>query len=132
MPERRYSRQREQILKYVRSTKTHPTAEMVFEALKDEIPQLSLATVYRNLKLLTSDGSIVRIPLPIERYDATLDEHSHFWCRECNRVLDLDLDETSRRLREEAEESEHRIDRVEIMFTGICSECERGMKHEAI
>ena len=48
----RHSHQREMIYNYLLNTEGHPSADMVYDALREEIPNLSLGTVYRNLKLL--------------------------------------------------------------------------------
>jgi Fe2+/Zn2+ uptake regulation proteins len=123
MAGQRYSRQRELILDYLQSTKSHPTAEMVYQALKQEHETLSLATVYRNLKLLAQDGTLICIPLPIERYDSTQSEHPHFWCKSCNQLMDMEEDfhETMEHINRK---SAHKIERCEILFTGICKSCQ--------
>ena len=54
----RYSKKREAILDCLRSTDSHPTAEWIYAQLKGEYPDLSLATVYRNLAQLKSSGII--------------------------------------------------------------------------
>ena len=76
----RYSRQRELIYQSVCASRAHPTAEMVYAALKPEHPGLSLGTVYRNLHLLSDEGKLVRMPFPVERFDGDLHEHGHFCC----------------------------------------------------
>ena len=58
---KRYSRQRELIYETLKHTKEHPTAEMLYQWLKPENPNLSLGTVYRNLNLLADEGSITRM-----------------------------------------------------------------------
>ena len=80
----RYSRQREMIYEAISKSDQHPTAEMVYRWLKPDNPSLSLGTVYRNLNLLTEEGRLVRMPFPVERYDAEIGRAS---CRE--RVLRL-------------------------------------------
>ena len=72
----RYSRQRELIYQALQSTKEHPTADMIYQALKPENPSLSLGTVYRNLNLLASEGRIVRIPSSVDHYDGDTSPHS--------------------------------------------------------
>ena len=54
----RHSRQREKIYNYLVDAIEHPTAEMIHTALREEIPGLSLGTVYRNLNLLEELGKI--------------------------------------------------------------------------
>ena len=60
----RYSYQRQRILEAVQSSTDHPTAVMVYDALKASLPKLSLGTVYRNLNQLADLGRIRKIPLP--------------------------------------------------------------------
>ena len=89
----RYSRQREMIYEYLRGTCEHPSAETVYEALRPQIPGLSLGTVYRNLKLLEELGKIQRISAQgIERYDACQGDHAHFLCEKCGMLRDLGSD----------------------------------------
>ena len=66
MAAKRYSRQRELIYQALRDTKEHPTADMIYQALRPEHPTLSLGTVYRNLNVLSSDGRIVRMPFSVD------------------------------------------------------------------
>ena len=57
----RYSKQREAIRMYLLSTKSHPTAEAVYNNIKNEHPRISLGTVYRNLNLLVEQGEALRL-----------------------------------------------------------------------
>ncbi len=59
----KYSRQRESIIQYLSATHSHPTADMVYMHVKEEFPNISLGTVYRNLNLLADIGEITRFPL---------------------------------------------------------------------
>ena len=56
-----YSKQRETILKVLRSTRSHPSVNWIYENVKKEIPDVGLATVYRNLRQLEAAGEIMRI-----------------------------------------------------------------------
>ena len=60
----KYSRQREAIKHYLASTKEHPTADTVYLHVKEDFPNISLGTVYRNLNLLTDIGEAIKIPTP--------------------------------------------------------------------
>ena len=57
----RHSRQREMIYQYLLTTQEHPSAEMVYHALREEVQGLSLATVYRNLNLLEQLGKVRKV-----------------------------------------------------------------------
>lgn len=122
MPAKRYSRQRELIYQALCSTKEHPTADMVYQWLKPENPNLSLGTVYRNLNLLADEGVIARMPFPVERYDADTTPHPHFRCRCCGAVSDLDLPYDAS-LDEQVEAQGHEVDHHSVLFTGICVNC---------
>ena len=91
MSERRFSHQRERIYVIVRSSHSHPTAEMVYQQLKAEMPRLSLGTVYRNLRQMAEEGRLVELDGPVARFDAATIPHTHFRCTDCGAVLDLDL-----------------------------------------
>ena len=124
MAQRRYSKQRELIYEAVRGTNEHPTAETVYHWLKPDNPALSLGTVYRNLNQLADDGSLLRLPFPVERFDANTAPHPHFRCRVCGKVYDLDAVTYDPSLDEAAEQrSGHRIERHELLFTGVCLNC---------
>lgn len=62
MPGQRFSHQRERIYQAVRDSREHPTAEMVYQSLKPEMPRLSLGTVYRNLHQMAQEGRLTEIP----------------------------------------------------------------------
>lgn len=90
----KFSRQRQCIIEYLRSTKEHPTAEMVYLHVKTKYPNISLGTIYRNLKLLVKQGQIKQLYCGdgCERFDSDISEHNHFICRHCNHVMDLSME----------------------------------------
>lgn len=118
----RLTKQRSAILKYLRSVTCHPTAEDIFAAVRKEIPEMSLATVYRNLKYLAENGFILQLATQDgkSRYDGNSQYHFHFICRECAKVYDIW--QVSRTI---ARDLKHlgRIDQVECNVYGACSEC---------
>ena len=77
---RKKSRKREAMLAALRATTEHPTAEMLYNTLKPEYPELSLGTVYRNLSVLAEEGLVVSVAHVNgqERYDARVEPHTHF------------------------------------------------------
>lgn len=89
-----YSRQRESVLQYLRSTHSHPTAETIYQNMQLENPKISLGTVYRNLTLLAEIGEIQKISVPDgpDRFDGDPTPHYHFVCKQCGNVLDLKID----------------------------------------
>ena len=93
----KYSRQRESIQNYLNQTNDHPTAETVYLNVKNEYPNISLGTVYRNLNLLAEMGEVLKISTPNggDRFDGHMHPHYHFCCNKCGRVIDLDLGDLS-------------------------------------
>lgn len=91
MERKRYSPKRDAIMRCLRSTTCHPSAEWVYSQLKPEIPDLSLATVYRNLARFRAEGEVQVIGCVDgeDRYDGNTAPHGHFICRGCGAVIDL-------------------------------------------
>ena len=88
----KYSRQRESIKSFLLSRYDHPTADTIYMNVRKEFPNISLGTVYRNLALLTDMGEIIKITTEgADRFDAHVEPHSHFICRECHAVLDIHM-----------------------------------------
>ena len=121
----RYSRQREAILNYLKTSNEHPTAESVYENVRRQIPNISLGTVYRNLALLVELNEIVRIRSEndVLRFDAIITDHYHWQCRKCGQVRDLKMKLHKSLNQEAAEELGEEIESHELCFFGICKEC---------
>ncbi len=124
----RYSKQRQLILETLMNLPIHPTAEQLYEKVKDEMPSISLGTVYRNLSLLVEQHQIRRFESPGEvsvRYDGRNDDHSHLVCNVCKRVYDInidsfkDLDDTLTTL------TGFKVEEHDIVLKGICKECQK-------
>ena len=121
----KYSRQREAVLHYLRSTKSHPTAENVFTEIRKEFPKISLGTVYRNLNLLVEHGEIIRLNCGdgVEHFDATIAPHNHFICRRCGAVIDLEMNSIDRINQEANKHFSGEVEGHEIYFYGSCEKC---------
>ena len=92
----KYSRQRESIKTCLMNRTDHPTADALYLSIREEFPNISLGTVYRNLGVLMEEGLVISVGHVNgqERYDATVESHPHFVCRQCHSVLDLELPDT--------------------------------------
>ena len=124
----KYSRQRESIKSYLDTHRTHPTAETVYLDIKQEFPNISLGTVYRNLNLLAEMGEILRISPGNgpDRYDGNAAPHNHFICTRCGRVLDIDLDHQSQLDELAGEHFDGKIVSHITHFFGLCPECKQN------
>lgn len=122
----RYSEKRQAILEAICNTKTHPSADWVYRALKPAHPELSLGTVYRNLVFLRRRGLIrsVGVVNGQERFDSDTSLHSHFICRVCGGVTDLrGVDLPGGLDRRVGREYGLEVERHELVFHGICKNC---------
>ena len=88
-----YSRQREVILNVIRSTNTHPTASWIYNKSREQLPNISLGTVYRNLSGLVQSGDILSINVGDgqEHYDGDISAHLHLHCEKCKCISDVML-----------------------------------------
>ncbi len=125
---RNKSKKREAVYEALAKSKAHPTAEMLYDSLKGDYPELSLGTVYRNLSVLEADGMVISVSHEggHTRYDARTDPHAHFVCRVCERVMDLDMTDSAQSLYESIEEETGcKILSHSLCFEGICAECRK-------
>ena len=122
----KHFRKRDAILNCVRSTDAHPSADWVFEHVKQQIPDISLATVYRNLALFKEQGLINSLGTVngVERFDGNTEPHVHFICTQCGGVQDLPEISVPEELNSAvARSSGGRVDNCQLSFTGICGNC---------
>ena len=120
-------RKRNAIMECLKATDLHPSAETVHEMLQAEHPDISLATVYRNLALFKKQGLIQSIGTVngIERFDANTQPHVHFICTGCDAVLDFPQVEVPQSLGGKAEKDTGcRIEGCQLTFTGRCGACQ--------
>ena len=119
-------RKRNAILAYLQSKVTHPSAEVIYSDLKQEIPDLSMATVYRNLTKFRQEGLVqcVATVKGVERYDANTDPHVHFICRHCDAVIDLhEMQIPPQLIDQAATVTGGKVDTCCLSFTGLCRDC---------
>ena len=126
MEPRKQFRKRNAILSYLQATNEHPSAEMVYMGVKQDCPDISLATVYRNLALFRDQGLVqcVGTVKGIERFDGNTEPHVHFFCTECGSVLDLPEVEAPAQLSEAVENGTGgKVNMYSLSFAGICKNC---------
>lgn len=120
----KHSKQRDAILALLRETYVHPSAEWVYSQLKGDYPSLSLATVYRNLNRFCESGDAIKIDVGdgTVRYDGRVENHGHFFCTQCNRVLDIKESEMTFKNDIESRYS-IKVDGYSLVLRGKCPEC---------
>ena len=126
----RFSLQMETIKDIVYSTNSHPTADWVFGQAKKKLPNISLGTVYRNLKRLSNSGNVRRIhDGTVMRYDWNREPHDHLKCKVCGDLIDVCLlDEDIRKIVREKYNFE--VDDVEMTLIGTCNKHNTIMENE--
>ncbi len=122
--------QRIAIYEMLMSTKSHPSAETIYDSIKDRYPTMSLATVYKTLKALVQLNLAQEINVGEGnfRYDANAEPHPHIVCINCGRVDDIDNLDLSF-INESAENfTDYDILKSKVYFYGICSDCKQNIK----
>ena len=119
------TKQKEAIFKALKSTSSHPTADWIYTEVKKEIPNISLGTVYRNLKLLKERGDILELDLcgNLSRFDAYTEDHYHFRCDNCHRIFDLDVPVNQEVNKKIELDTGHKVTGHRLEFRGLCKEC---------
>jgi len=128
----RLTKQRKIILEELKSVKTHPDATELYSSVRKKIPNISLGTVYRNLEILSQEGKIVKIScVNFSRFDGYTEKHSHFLCKNCQRVYDIEQD-TKLNFNQKGFEKKtgSKILGVNIEAYGICRDCKLEVKND--
>ena len=107
--------------------KNHPTAEDVYKGVKEKLPKISFATVYRNLQKLEVEGQVKEVQFvdKKKRYETLLHDHQHFICSNCNRIIDMELSkllnvqEISKKLQC------HEVQTFNLELIGLCAACRK-------
>lgn len=125
----RITPQRHAVLEYLLESETHPTADDIYKALEEKFPNMSVATVYNNLRALRNVGLIRELTYGDDssRFDCNMTEHYHIMCEDCGKIVDFHyppLDEVES-LAEKVtgfEVSHHRME-----LYGKCNECKKAL-----
>lgn len=121
----RNSCQRKIILEELRKTTTHPTAKQLYLLVKKRLPEIGIATIYRNLDHLEKTNQVIKIRSKENeaRYDGRSGTHCHLICRECNHILDLmDVQKISIKSKE-LKQTGFKIDPSYAEIFGTCQAC---------
>jgi len=124
----RKSKQKEAILRVLRGTTSHPTADWIYNEVRKEIPNISLGTVYRNLRLMCQGGEILQLDLcgTLSRLDGRVDNHYHFRCQDCGRVFDVDEPVDDNLNERVAGRTGFQVLCQRLEFRGVCKECQES------
>jgi Fe2+ or Zn2+ uptake regulation protein len=125
----RTTKQRQAILEAIERHGGHLTADEIYKLVKRRFPRLSLGTVYRNLRVLASQGSVRELDfgMAITYFEAVKETHYHLICRVCGKITDAEMP-VERRLKAIVERASSdggfRIEEHRLDFIGVCAECQ--------
>ena len=111
------------IYKYLFDNRIHPTVDKIFSDLNEDIPTLSKTTVYNTLKTFTEKNLVSALTIEENeiRYDANINFHAHFKCKECQEVFDIfiknPLENSAKMI------DGHKILENQLYMKGICKNC---------
>lgn len=120
-----FTKQREAVLRVIRDSEEHLTANEVFENARRILPGISFATVYNSLRYLKNEGHIAEVRFGAEstRYDRTLGRHDHAICNKCGKLVDLDIPVQPSVFKRAAELSQFKAESIELILRGLCPDC---------
>jgi Fur family transcriptional regulator, peroxide stress response regulator len=116
------------ILDYLDRHRTHPTVDIIYSALQKELPTISKTTIYNSLNLFLEKGLISNLTISGNdvRYDYKTKDHSHFQCKKCGQVIDIE-EVRCPKVKNKIEGNE--VEEVHLYFKGICKKCVGGNKN---
>ena len=122
----RKSKQKEVIFRVLKGTSSHPTAGWIYEQVRKEIPNISLGTVYRNLRLFEQNGEISELDLAgtLSRFDGNAQNHYHFRCEQCGRVFNVDEPVDRESDERVARKTGFTVSYHTLEFRGMCKDCQ--------
>lgn len=125
----RMTSQRSAILDYLAIEGNHPTANEIYEALKHENPNMSVATIYNNLHFFKEAGILQELPFGdgSSRYDLTESRHYHAVCMTCGKVVDFDYPELENAKQFIESQIDFKVMDHDFKVTGLCEQCKNSM-----
>ena len=129
--QKRNTVQRSLVLSAVRNLRSHATAEEVYEEVTKAYPNVSRATVYRNLAKLEEEGEIRRLEIPGEpdRFDHICRKHYHLKCLRCGRIFDVEMESMNGLEEKITDKRGFFVTGHDVLFHGICPDCRRSTEN---
>ena len=123
--------QRRVIFRVLAESEDHPSPETVYERVRQEIPSISQATVYKNIRLLVEIGLLHEVSQlhQTSRLDANLDRHHHLVCTECKRVVDYYDPALDGVAAGQSQPHGFQIERYQVEMHGLCPDCQAEKAH---
>jgi Fur family transcriptional regulator, peroxide stress response regulator len=106
----------------------HPTADLIYQEVRRQLPAISFNTVYKTLEILCQRGMVIKVnPLhAVARYDGVTGRHAHLICRECHQIIDLDWEASEIPALPMADLQGFQVEHPSLTFWGLCLRCQPG------
>ena len=121
----RITETRKAVIDFIIQSHDHPSADVIYQALLPAFPNMSLATVYNNLKVLIDEGFVSELKVRNDTttyYDFMGHQHLNVICEKCGRIADMDLDLPDVQ-QEAADQTGYQITKSQMVVYGICPDC---------
>ena len=121
----RITETRKAVIDFIIQSHDHPSADMIYQALLPAFPNMSLATVYNNLKVLIDEGFVSELKVRNDTttyFDFMGHQHLNVICEKCGRIADMDLDLPDVQ-QEAADQTGYQITKSQMVVYGICPDC---------
>ncbi|MFZ5595621.1 MAG: Fur family transcriptional regulator [Bacillota bacterium] len=120
--------QRLAILKILENNKSHPSAEDIYRRIKPDFPSLSMATVYNTMEVLARAGELQEVLIKPDKrhFDPNPVPHTHFLCRCCDNIFDLDVDALN--IEVPGKVDGYLLESSSVCLYGICPGCQEKGK----
>lgn len=111
-------------MEFLKNSKSHPNAETIYKHIKNELPTITLATIYRNLNQLANNGKILRFKVGNEfRFDGDISTHQHCICKKCGCITDTFHKNINKYALKHMNSDRFTPTEVNIIFSGYCKKC---------
>lgn len=119
--------QRAAVLNYLKDTRTHPPAKIIYREIKKKLPQVSRATVYRNLRILQQQGKVKAVEVAgTARFESLSHEpHHHFICTLCQNISDIHVKKLNEKILPLVKKQHPtlRAESAVVLLAGVCKNC---------
>lgn len=124
--------QRLSVMASLQKRRDHPTAEMIYQEVRRQLPAISFNTVYKTLEILCQKGMVIKVnPLhEVAHYDGETGSHAHLICRQCHRIVDLDWQ--AGEFPSLSPDCQHgfQVEYPSLTFWGLCPQCQQHESHK--
>jgi Fur family transcriptional regulator, peroxide stress response regulator len=124
--------QRLAVMEVLEGRRDHPTADLIYQEVRRQLPAISFNTVYKTLEILCQRGMVIKVnPLhAVARYDGETGQHAHLICRQCHHIIDLDWDGSAVPSLPPQDLHGFQVEHPSLIYWGLCPRCQQEPSHE--